>query len=161
MDINGAPESNEQLAPQVRLSAMNLLARREYSRAELRIRLVRKYPSSVVETVLDRLVEEKLQSDERFTESFVRVWQGKGYGPMRIRQELRVREVDELLVEAHLDIDGEQWQEGAFRMLQKKFGQDSTGDRLLELKKMKYLQQRGFSYQDIRNAMKYAEEHHE
>ena len=160
MDFNSS-ESNEQLAPKARLSAMNLLARREYSRGELRIRLVRKYPSALVETVLDRLVEEKLQSDERFTGSFVRVWQQKGYGPMRIRQELRAREVDETLVEAYLDIDGEQWQEGAFRMLQKKFGSENTGDRLLELKKMKYLQQRGFSYQDIRNAMKYAEEYSE
>ncbi|MGY0217396.1 regulatory protein RecX [Endozoicomonadaceae bacterium StTr2] len=164
MDINvrDLDNSDEQLAPKVRLSAMNLLARREYSRAELRLRLVRKYPFELVEQTLDRLVAEKLQSDERFTESFVRQWLNKGYGPMRIRQELKLREVDEALVNDYLVADDELWIEQAIRMLEKRFGKSSgKTDKLAELKQMKYLQQRGFSYQHIRQAMRQSEGHDE
>ena len=57
----------------VRLAAMNLLARREHSRYELRNKLKRRYPDEVViDEQLDRLVDERLLCDARFAEARTR-----------------------------------------------------------------------------------------
>jgi hypothetical protein len=78
----------------VRRAAMNLLARREYGRAELSGRLAGKgMPESLVAEVLDELTAEGLQSDVRFAEAFVQARVGRGQGPVRIRMELERRGV--------------------------------------------------------------------
>ena len=65
----------------VRRSAMDLLARRESSLSELTSKLKSRLPEQAVKSALLRLVDEGLQSDERFTEAFVYSLSGKGYGP--------------------------------------------------------------------------------
>ena len=70
--------------------AIDLLSRREHSQLELRKKLVAKgFADDEVDELLLRLHEENLQSDERYAESYVRQRVDKGYGPIRIRQELR------------------------------------------------------------------------
>lgn len=71
--------------------ACDYLSRREHSEKELRIKLRRKY-SEVSKTQLDSLLsklkEIGFQSDDRFTESFVRSSIWKRYGPRKIKYEL-------------------------------------------------------------------------
>lgn len=75
--------------------AVGLLARREYSRAELRQRLrSRGHDEDEIDTTLARLVELDLQSDARWTETLTRRRQAQGYGPLRIRAELRAGAAD-------------------------------------------------------------------
>ncbi|MCP1316121.1 regulatory protein RecX, partial [Halomonas sp. 707D7] len=75
--------------------AIQLLARREYSRAELFDRLVKKsFEADDIQTCLDALEEQGLQSDARFAESFVRTRILRGQGVIRIKQELRLRGVN-------------------------------------------------------------------
>ncbi len=75
---------------QCRATAMNLLARREHSSHELRRKLLsRDYAAAVVDVALAALIAERLLSDERFVESFVRYKINSGLGPLRLRQALR------------------------------------------------------------------------
>jgi len=75
--------------------ALGLLARREYSRAELRQRLrSRGHDEDEIDTALARLVELDLQSDARWQEALTRRRQAQGYGPLRIRAELRAGAAD-------------------------------------------------------------------
>ncbi len=103
-------------------SALGMLARREHSKAELARKLNRKgFAADSVASVLEYLITEKLQSDARFAESYVRGRIGRGYGPMHIRGELSQRGVDELLVEESLTRSAEFWIDIAQRARAKKF----------------------------------------
>ena len=83
--------------------AVGLLARREHSARELVQKLrSRGGTAEVIETVLQRLVDGRLQSDERYTEVYLRQRSSKGYGPQRIVSELRERGVADSLISARL-----------------------------------------------------------
>lgn len=79
---------------------MKLLTRREHSRAELRIKLeIKGWPTPVIECVLSSLEQEAYLSDARFAEAYVRGRSERGYGPTRIRAELRERGVSDEIID--------------------------------------------------------------
>lgn len=94
---------------------MDLLARREHSRAELVEKLQRKYPDAdqhfdpLFDDVLDQLEQDGLLSDSRFAEAYVRYRRSRGFGPLLIRQELRGKGIDAALLEAVIDTRSEEW----------------------------------------------------
>ena len=103
-------------------SAVRSLSQREHSRRELERKLIRKgHPSGLVGRVLDELAESGLQSDQRFVEVFVHSRMQKGYGPLKIRQELAARGVNERDAEPGLTESGEFWMDQAERVLHRKF----------------------------------------
>ena len=64
---------------------MRLLSMREHSRLELCNKLkVKSFAQDEIQEVLDGLVNEGWQSDQRFAESFIRQRIHKGYGPILI-----------------------------------------------------------------------------
>ena len=74
--------------------AIGLLARREYSRAELAQRLRKKaFDEAAIDECLTALVEQGLQCDARFAASFVRSRLLRSQGVIRIKGELRQRGV--------------------------------------------------------------------
>ena len=118
------PEQNPvEINPaEVRVAAMNLLARREHSRGELLQKLLRRFPDrKLVSVELQRLTDENLQSDRRYVESFVRQRAGRGYGPRRLRQELRQRDVDDTDIADALASDEFDWTTLAEEVFRKKF----------------------------------------
>ncbi|MES1196012.1 MAG: regulatory protein RecX, partial [Steroidobacter sp.] len=71
-------------------SAVRLLARREHAAAEIRQKLkFRGYDDNVTAEVIDDLLRQRLLSDERFAEMFIRSRAERGQGPARLRVELR------------------------------------------------------------------------
>jgi regulatory protein len=131
---------------------MDLLSRREHSREELRRKLTaREVPAEEIETALDRLVKEGLASDDRFAEAFVSSRLRRGQGPQRIRRELETRGVDPGLAEAELaDAD---WTASARAVREKKFGPDLPGDFQERARQARFLQYRGFTGEQIRQAL--------
>src|SRR5690606_7138195 len=72
----------------IRRTAMDLLARREHSYAEMLRKLrQRGAATELAEIELDRLQEQGLLSDERFCEAYVYSRSQRGYGPVRLREE--------------------------------------------------------------------------
>jgi len=142
----------------VRLAAMNLLARREYSQQELVGRLVAKFPehdkaSSTLASVLDKLVQEGLLSDARFAGAFLRSRASRGQGPYRISQELQQRGVAESLVEQAFADESFDWFELARQVAQKRFGAERPEDYQERGKRARFLQYRGFSTDQIQYAL--------
>ena len=111
---------------EVRRAAMDLLARREHSLLELARKLQRRFPRDVIQTSLEKLAAEGLQSNERFAESYVRQRAGRGYGPIRIGGELRERGIEDNQAEEALEGSGFDWQDVAHQALAKKFTAAST-----------------------------------
>lgn len=136
----------------LRHKAIELLARREYSYGELENKLIAQSESeTVLYAVLDWLVEMGLQSDERFTEMFIRSKALSGYGPIRIRMELKQKHINENLMENGFESlsDELNWQQEVVRLIEKKAKQLDLQDLKSKNKVMGYLQRRGFSLDQI------------
>ncbi len=125
--------------------ALGLLARREHSRAELARKLSAKgVAQDQIPTLLDALEAQRALSDARFTEAYVRVRRQRGFGPLRIRMELRERGVAEELIEAHLQADAPLWAQLAREQYQRRYGAslpEGPGERA---RRARFLQGRGF-----------------
>ena len=153
-DSVDAEESPGDSGPSPRLQAMNWLARREYSLAELRARLAeREYPPDVVEATVAELAADGLVSDERFAEALVAVRVRKGQGPARIRTELQRRGVSRDLIRLHVDDAGQEWHELACEVRRKKFGAMMPVDFKEKARQMRFLEYRGFTSEHIRTAL--------
>jgi len=141
------PASAIVVAPaDIRLAAMHLLARREHSVRELRNKLKRRFSDdAVIDAQISRLTEERLQSDARFAESYARQRADRGYGPVRLREELRERGVSEADVDVALEELEMDWGSLAIRVIQKKFGTAAPADIKERARRVRFMQYRGFS----------------
>ena len=68
----------------------------------------------------------------------------KGFGPMRIRQELRQRGLSDDLIEPHLDRTRQEWLEAVSAAHDKKFGPTRAGDLKERARRSRFLEYRGF-----------------
>ncbi len=140
----------------LRVRALQLLARRDYCRAELRIKLAAAAESAEqLDAVLDRLQEERLLSDPRYAAQRVVARAGR-YGNARLRQELRQRGVGDEDIAAALPQGGDE-SERCRAVWARKFGvlPHSVEERA---RQMRFLQYRGFSGEAIRQVISGADE---
>ncbi|AMO56100.1 hypothetical protein GZ77_04605 [Endozoicomonas montiporae] len=138
------PSVQQQPEQDVRRAAMDLLARREHSYSELCYKLKGRFEAQSVETALNKLVDDGLQSDDRFAEAYVRARGNKGYGPARIRMELLQKGLSQSLISNYLFDDDDKWFEEASRMKTKKLREDRNPTSAERAKLYRFLAQRGF-----------------
>lgn len=132
----------------LREQAMNYLARREHSRQELLQKLRQKgYETEEILPVLEKLSEDNLQSDGRFTEHFIQARQSAGYGPRRIADELRQRGIPEPQYADYLK--KQDWFSVLRDLWQRKFRGEIPNDAKTLGKQQRFLQSRGFKLDDI------------
>jgi len=135
----------------VRRAAMDLLARREHGSKELITKLGKRFPKELdlIETEVSKLTGEGLQSDFRLAEALVRSRVNRGQGPVKIKYELRQKgvsdEVSSLALES-VDVD---WFELVAAVADKKFGSSPPADAKERAKRSRFLQQRGFEFEQI------------
>lgn len=138
-----------------RAAAFDYLAHKPRSEGEVRQRLREKdYEEEIVDRVVERLHELGYLDDAEYVREYVRGrFANKGYGPMRIRQELRQRGVDGSLIDAAFEeqFDEEELLEAAREHAHKKWERLDAGEDLRRRKQklLGYLQRRGFSYDTI------------
>ncbi len=90
--------------------ALGLLARREHSRRELTLKLRQGgYEGEEAGAALDRLGEQHYQDDDRFAEMLVRSRVAQGYGPMRLRAELKSHGLADARIREVLDAAEVDW----------------------------------------------------
>ena len=137
---------------------MDFLARREHSFRELTRKMQLKFVDSTPESineVLETLKEQNLQSDDRFTESWVRYRQSRGFGYLHILADLRERGVSSAAIEKYLFADDGKWQETVEALIAKRLGETGQvefGSKSHQ-KLTRYLKSRGFTAQEIQRAM--------
>jgi regulatory protein len=133
--------------------ALGWLARREFSRAELRRRLQQYEPSEEeIDRLLDRLESRRLLSDERFTESLIHR-RGDRFGVARIRQELALHGVSAEDAAESLDALRVSEFDRARAVWLKRFG-EQPADSADRLRQMRFLASRGFSHEVIRRLLR-------
>jgi regulatory protein len=129
---------------------MDFLARREHTEQELRRKLSTRHDDDEeVEAVLQQLKDERLQSDERFTESYVNRRFKAGIGPLKISHELRQKGISDLLVDSFLEPMADEWESMMRRQRTRKFGETLPVDYTARMKQARFLQNRGFSPESV------------
>jgi regulatory protein len=138
----------------LRNAAMDLLTGREFSRAELRSKLSKRFENhSGIDDVLDQLCDDGLQSDSRFTNAFVRSRVSRGQGLARIRMDIREKGIDQELLTRILSEQEVDWFELARDVAQRKFGNEEAKDQKAKAKRVRFLQYRGFNFDQIKYAL--------
>lgn len=131
--------------------ALGMLARREYSQRELRTRLEHAgCDEEESESALKKLRDRHYQDDARFGEMIVRARMGQGYGPDRIRAELRSHGLPNATIRALIDAVEADWESLAKAQLYKKYGSRPVADRVDRGKRAAFLLRRGFSAATVR-----------
>lgn len=126
--------------------AIQLLARREQSQRELKRKLMAKgVAADAAKTTIDDLALGRLQSDPRFAGMMVRKRSQDGYGPLRIRLELRSHGISDEQIETALAAESVDWKALAERLYQRKFADQPAGSFKDRAKRASWLAQRGFS----------------
>ncbi|MGA7595411.1 MAG: recombination regulator RecX [Gallionella sp.] len=155
----------------LRARALKYLARREYSRAELRGKLLQHVlkdegfeqakdlsgltnPDALLDGLLDDLAERGWLSDARAVSQLLHAKRGR-FGLQRITHELRQRGIAENLIGAALPQLKKTELEAAIQVWQRKFGalpQDAKG----KARQMRFLQSRGFGLDVIFQVLRQA-----
>lgn len=130
-----------------------MLARREHSQYEVLQKLAAKeFDPRLCEQQLQIFIDRRLQSDQRYLESFVRSSFNKGKGPQNIRQSLKQHNIDGADVKACIYCDDYDWYDLASKVRTKRFGTKMPDDFASKQKQMRFLQYRGFEQEQINAA---------
>ena len=128
-------------------AALKMLMRREHSKLELRQKLnLKNFDDAVINDSISLLAEQKYQSDERFSEAFILMRFNQGKGPIKISMELKSRGISEF------DLTLFNWFELAKEVKYKKFGDSKFLDYKEKSKQKRFLQSRGFGFDEINQA---------
>lgn len=136
----------------LRVRALQLLTRRDHSRAELKAKLAGEAASGDdLDVVLDTLQEQRLLSDTRYATQRV-ASRARRYGDARLTQDLRQHGVSDEDIALALPEGGDET-ERCRSVWARKFGQlpQSPEERA---RQMRFLQYRGFSGDAIRRVMR-------
>ena len=148
----------------VRGATLGLLARREHSRYEILVKLTRRFGDNpkLFEQEVGKLTDEGLQSDRRLAEAFIRARTNRGRGPVKIKMELRAKQVDDdEVISIALEECGVDFTVLAQSVAVRKFGGElcevadmetldmETLDIKTKARISRFMQQRGFSYDHI------------
>ena len=124
--------------------ALNMLIRREHSQLELSNKLQLKgFDDFDIKHSINLLIEQKYQSDERFSEAFILMRYNQGKGPVIISSELRKRGIE------NFDLSIFDWFELVKEVRKKKFGKNVPADYKTQAKQKRFLASRGFSFDEI------------
>lgn len=135
----------------IRAKAMELLARREHSRLELRQKLMQRgFPSGPIEPVLDQLVADRLLHEGRYAELYACGRADKGYGPLRIARELRERGIPDELTDATLAALDEFWMSKLRELHRKRFQSRIPADAAGRMQQTRVFRQHGFTLDQIK-----------
>ena len=139
----------------IRKKLLDFLSRREHSFKELIFKLEDRVGSSqrLIEE-LEKLREEGLQSDERFTESFIRSRSIKGFGPEKISNELRSKGIEENLIKKMVYSQELDWNIILKKEFKKKYSQSKLYNIEDISKIKKFFFQRGFLIDEINELFK-------
>ncbi|MGO1298197.1 MAG: recombination regulator RecX [Vibrio sp.] len=138
----------------VKEAAIQLLSRRDHGIVELQQKLAQKgYEDDEVQQAIAFCHEYHYLDDLRFAKSQVRQHVFKGHGKRRIQQELNAKRVAESVIEAALEEEAPDWFELAKETALKKFKGKPAADKKEHAKQVRFLQYRGYSFDQIHYAL--------
>ena len=140
--------------------AIRILAMRDHSEQELRRKLAapamsKNGPEALdvtpeeVDRVVEWCIENRYLDDERFVRQFIASRSRKGYGPARVRQELKQKGISRETIEAAMRECEIDWAQLAKEQAQRKYGEPLPTVFAEKVKIQRFLLYRGYLMEDI------------
>ena len=140
--------------------AMRILAMRDHSEQELRCKLAapvmsKNGPEALdvtpeeVDNVVEWCIENRYLDDERFVRQFIASRSRKGYGPARVRQELKQKGISREAIESSMRECEIDWARLAKEQAQRKYGEPLPSVFAEKVKIQRFLLYRGYLMEDI------------
>ena len=146
-----AGDASKTTAADAQAMALRYLSRREYACAELTRKLQQRgIAADLAEQVVGDLAEQNLISDERFAKALVRGRVRKGFGPLRIRADLRQKGVPDALIAESLGAFDKAWYDEALAWTRRKHRGDL--DEKARARLYRSGTNRGFSHDHVMRA---------
>jgi len=152
------PEKRHYKFSELQQVAIRLLARREHSRLELFNKL-QNYTEqlALIEQLLDYCCEHDYLSNQRYTDSYLRLRSAKGFGLKRIWQELKEKGITQQQLQSALVNEPQDWFALALKTYQKKYSRALPRDYLAcqkeSNKRYQFMLYRGFNREQIQYAI--------
>lgn len=140
--------------------ALSLLSHREHGTNELVSKLKLKgHTEEDIASAIEQLQDMNYLNDERFAEIFVRSRISKPLGASRILQELIQKGINSTLAKEAINSAEADWFELAKTLKTRKFGEKVATDFKEKGKQSRYLQYRGFNFDEIKYAISSKDEY--
>ncbi len=155
VDANETPEqARKKEYSYLYQKGIHLLSMREHSVKEVSTKLSAKSDRlDLVSAVVDELIDKDYLSNSRFTESYVRAKQLRGFGPTKIRSELSNKDIKNNMIEIYLDASSAVWYDSAQNQYTKKYGDEPISDYNTWTKRARFMQSRGFTMEHIHSTV--------
>ena len=106
-----------------------------------------------MDRVLATLEAEGALSDARFVEGYIRDRIGRGFGPLKVQQELRNRGIEARLIRERLEAGGDDWVSRVRKLRRDRFGEPLPSQQPERARQARFLHSRGFTEEQIRRAL--------
>lgn len=134
--------------------AIAYLARREHTQKELVHKLTSKgFERTEVDEVLQFLVENNYQSQFRAAQSIIRNRVARGYGQYYIQNELKQKGISTDVERAAYQDEPVDWYQLIEQTYLKKYQDSTIKDPKDKAKRVRFLQSRGFSFDEIASVL--------
>ncbi|KIE20723.1 recombinase RecX [Vibrio sinaloensis] len=135
-------------------AAIQLLSRRDHGEYEMYQKLSLKgYEEDAIQEAINFCLDHNYLDDLRYAKNQVRQRVYKGHGEHRIRQELNQKRVAESVIEKAMEEEPQDWFELAKSAAEKKFKGMKAKDQKEYAKQVRFLQYRGYSFEQISYAL--------
>lgn len=142
--MTAKPAKSGRLPPSAVATSYDLLAARDHSSLELRRKLARRgFDEATIDAAIVELTTHGLIDDRRFATDYAEHRIRKGFGPLRIRAELRERGIADAAIAEVVFEDDDRWRECLDQVALTKFG-GRPADRRAMARQARFLEQRGF-----------------
>lgn len=133
---------------------VRLLGRREHSTYELKQKLrQREFSDKVIRQAIAKAQEQGWQSDQRYTEIWLRQALMSGNGWLKIKAKAANKGIEEDVLQAAVSAANPDWVELCFERLCKKLGEQQPQSAQERDKVMRHLLNRGFRFDEIKKAL--------
>lgn len=106
-----------------------------------------------IESLIERFEARGYLDDQRFAQLFIESRVSRGYGPIKIRFELKQKGVEKSLVQSSMSEHEVDWSIQAKTLRERRFGASLPTEMKDKKKQMRFLASRGFDYEHIKDGL--------
>ncbi|WP_299020614.1 recombination regulator RecX [uncultured Photobacterium sp.] len=141
-------------------TAVGYLSRRDHAEKELCQKLKgRGYSEQDVAAAIAYCQDYNWLDDARYASMMVRNGVGKGWGALRIKQEMKMKGVHATVISQAMDEVEVDWFEHARDVAQRKFGNSEMDTPKEKARRFRFMQYRGFDFEQIQYALNAEDEY--
>lgn len=135
-------------------AAVGYLSRRDHAEKELRQKLKgRGYSEQGVAEAIAYCCDYNWLDDARYAAMMMRNGVAKGWGALRIRQEMKMKGVHDTIISQVMEECETDWYEHARDVARRKFGQSKMDTPKEKARRFRFMQYRGFDFEQINYAL--------